>query len=111
MELTQLILIAVLGLASYRATRFLLFDTLIEGIRSRWYTFLVNRRRPAIFWQKLLDLTTCTWCSGWWITTLIYSLFIKTAPWNFGIYEAVTLLAIAGVQGLVHAFEPGDEDH
>lgn len=105
MELSTLILVAVIGLASYRVTRFLLFDTLIEGTRNHWYTFASNRRRPALLWNKLLDLTTCTWCSGVWISAGLYLGWINY-DWT---HTPIIIAAIAGLQGLLHAYEPGDE--
>lgn len=106
MELQTLILVIILGLAAYRVTRFLLFDTLIEGVRNSFYTFLANRRRPAILWSKLLELTTCTWCAGVWVTTGLYLLWINY-DWS---HAPILIAAIAAIQGLTHAFEPGDDE-
>lgn len=109
-ELLIAVLTALLvGAASYRTTRFLLFDTLIDGIRNKFYTFVANRTKPALLWNKLLDLTTCSWCAGFWVTLTLYSLFIQTSPHNFGVYEIITVLAATAVQGSIHAYEPGDE--
>lgn len=107
----ELAVIAILGLASYRLTRFLLFDTLIDGWRQRYYVFLINRNKPRLFWSKLLDLTSCSWCLGFWVSLAALSLYLGTAPWEFTKEQFISLFAIAGVQGFIHAAEPEGDDH
>lgn len=105
----DILIVLVLGLAGFRITRALLFDTWIEGTRHRFYAFLVNRKRPAILWQKLLDLTTCTWCAGFWVSLTLTALYLRTYPWQFTIEQWISTFAVAAVQALLHVFEPDEE--
>ena len=107
----EIVLTALLvGFASYRATRFLIFDTLIEQSREKFYVFLINRKHLRPLWDKVLDLTSCTWCLGFWVGLAAFSFLTSTYPWDFTRLQAIATFAIAGVQGLLHTVEP-EEDH
>lgn len=108
-----LILVAVLGVASYRITRFFLFDSIVENLRQHWYMFLVNRKHFKWLTVKLLDLTSCSWCLGAHISWIVLSLWTSTWPWQLGVKGWIVAAAIAGVQGPAHAWEPNDDhdDH
>lgn len=111
MEITVNLLLTylVLAWASYRATRFVVIDTLIENVRGRVQTFLFNREgKTKVVWHKLLDLISCTWCAGFWVSLTVYSLWFWTNPIDFTRFDVIIILAIAGVQGILHALEPGD---
>lgn len=102
--------LVVLALAAYRITRFLVIDSLIEGLRAKFYVFLSNRQgKLRAIWQKLLELSSCTWCCGAWVSLALYSVYLWTSPLDFGRMDWISVFAIAGIQGLLHAFEPGDE--
>lgn len=98
----------VIAIASYRIARFLVIDTLIEGIRNKLHLFLVNRADKngplRLLWQKIYELTSCTWCAGFWVSAGVYAVY-----YYHGLVWPIIVFAIAGVQGLLHAFEPGDE--
>lgn len=103
----------ILALASYRLTRFVVIDTLIEGIRARIYSFLINRAGKEgplkLVWLKLYELTSCTWCAGFWVSAGLYTLYQWENPLDFSRLDAIAIFAIAGVQGMIHALEPDDE--
>lgn len=109
----EIIPLIVLALASYRLTRFFVIDTLTEGLRNRLYVFLINRSEKngplRWVWGKLYELTSCTWCAGFWVTLGLYTLYAWNEPWDFSRLEFISLFAIAGIQGFLHALEPGDE--
>lgn len=97
----------ILGFASYRITRFLVIDSFFEGSREKFYVFLANRRgKLQFFWEKLLYLTGCTWCVGVYISTLSYIAWDQ--DW-YGARAILTVAAIAGVQGMIHALEPSED--
>lgn len=100
----------ILALASYRATRFLVIDTLLEGLRSRFHTFLINRTQKEgplkLVWLKAYELTSCTWCTGFWVSAGLYALWLNDYYYS---RTVIIALAIAGVQGMIHALEPDDE--
>ncbi len=104
----------VLGFASYRITRFLIIDDLISGIRDRFLTFFVNQSQKEgkfhLVWNKAYALFTCTWCAGFWITLSLYWIYLWTSPWYFSRLDWISIFAITGVQGLLHAWEPDDSE-
>lgn len=108
--ITDLATVIVIGIAAYRITRLALFDTIIEQSRARYYTFVANRKWFPRIREKILDLTSCSWCLGFWVSLALYSLVQKDFPWNLGIKGWILTFAIAGVQGPLHAHEPGDEE-
>lgn len=106
----NILALVVLAFASYRITRFLAIDSLIENIRARFHTFLFNLNgKLSIIPHKLLDLISCTWCLGFWVSFALYTLFLWSNPLDFSRIDIINIFAIAGGQGLLHAFEPDDE--
>lgn len=109
----EIIPLLVLAFASYRITRFLIIDTLPEGLRVAWHNFLIGRveknGKLKLVWQKLYELTSCTWCAGFWVSFLLYWVFAWTSPVDFTRFDWISVFAIAGLQGLLNAWEPDDE--
>lgn len=105
--------LAVLALASYRATRLMTDDTLTLPLRDRLYRWawddehpVANREtgqlepRPrAPLRTYVYELVTCSWCLGVWVAALLYVLWrwSSWAPVRYGI----VVLALAGAQGFV----------
>lgn len=108
----DIIPLLVLAFASYRLTRFLVIDTFVEGLRAKLYTFLTNRAQKNgplhRLWVKIYELTSCTWCTGFWVSVALYTAYVWTAPWDFSRFDVINIFAIAGIQGLLHALEPED---
>lgn len=102
----------VLALASYRFTRIAVIDSIFEGTRARFHAFLAtleeNHPKFRFVAQKLLDLTSCTWCLGIWISFALYWIYVWSSPWDFSRVDVINIFAIAGIQGLLHSFEPDD---
>ena len=114
MQINALIFI-ILAFASYRITRFFLFDSLIGGSREKFYVRVTNasakgKKFKKLLAHKLLELTSCSWCLGIWVTASIYWLYTWTSPLYWGRVGYITVAALAGVQGMIHALEPGDDD-
>lgn len=106
-DLINLAALIVLGFASYRLTRVFVIDSILDGFRTKFHTFLANRQgKLAFFAHKLLELISCTWCFGFWISLLVYSVVLGGYPWDFNRVDWVNVFAVAGVQGLLHAYEP-----
>jgi hypothetical protein len=106
----------ILSVAAYRITRFMLFDSLIGHSRQRWYVWLGNHSMDYQGWgskrflaHKLLELTSCSWCLGVWVSAAIFWLFTWTNPIYWGRFGYITVAAIAGFQGMIHAVEPDEE--
>lgn len=114
MDATQLMLLLMLGVASYRLTRLALFDTILNSPRQHWYVWLLNRkyRFTKALATKMLELTSCSWCLGAHVSWAVLALWNRTWPWQFGIHGWIFAFAVMGVQGMLHAIEPGEsEDH
>lgn len=102
--------LVVLAFASFRVTRFLLFDTLIDEPRNFWYNQLTGGTKLKYLREKLLDLTSCSWCTGFWVTLIIYSVYATAYPWEFTRFNWLSFLGVAGVAGMLHAYERTDDD-
>ena len=81
-----LILVVLMSLASYRATRFVIDDSLIDGPRD-WFKRKVLHARPAgpdflppetKGRAKLFELVECPYCMSVWIASAIVA-----ATWIF----------------------------
>lgn len=108
MQLNALTFI-ILALASYRITRFFLFDSLIAHSRQSYYVRLANasatgNRLKKLLAHKLLELSSCSWCLGVWVTGGVYWLYT-----TYGLTWYLIVAALAGAQGMVHAVEPSDD--
>lgn len=107
-----LLTLIILAFASFRITRLALFDTIFDNPRTNFHTWLTSDEKMAgkywFFWSKLYELTSCSWCLGTWISLAVFSVYFAAWPWEFGRQGFIQFAAVAGIQGLLHAFEPGD---
>lgn len=103
--------LALLALASYRITRLIVIDSILDELRDWFFKKLDYRHDKKtdvyysrnFFMQKLSYLIQCTWCAGVWVSAGVYWL------WDHEIYVPIVIAAIAGAQGMIHALEPSDE--
>lgn len=106
----NLLTFIILSFAAFRLTRFLIIDTFFEGTRARFHTYLANKQGKLKFlWEKIYDLSSCTWCLGFWTSLILYSFYMWICPIYFGRVDLINVFAIAGIQGLLHAWEPDNE--
>lgn len=109
----NLVTLLVLGFAAFRLTRLVVIDTLTAGLRNKVHSFLINRAQKqgklAFIWEKLYELSSCTWCAGFWVSLGLYTAYLWNEPWDFTRKDWIIVFAIAGIQGLLHAYEPDDE--
>lgn len=96
-SLTALVLLA---LASYRVTRLIVIDSILNSPRIWFDTFLL--RHPNVFTNKISEGFNCTWCMGVWVSAGIYWLYSRD-------FDFLNVAAIAGLQGMIHALEPSEE--
>lgn len=104
----ELVVLLVLAFAAYRITRLLVIDAIFDGPRDKMQDWIVSRLRFTKFWDKIHYGLTCTWCSGVWISAAVYGIYKAEWPWDFGRLGWLSVAAIAGVQGMIHALEPED---
>lgn len=111
----NLLTFVILAFASYRITRFFVFDSLIAHSRDKLYVGLANQahsgpRIKQFLAHKILEGISCTWCLGVYISFATYWLYTWQSPEFWGRTGYLIVAAIAGLQGLLHAYEPGDDD-
>lgn len=109
----NLLTLAVLGFAAYRATQLVVWDTIGDGLRDRievWHA-TKHTSRVRTFVRQLIS---CPYCTGWWLsmlTTLVY----LTAAGQWGraplIVHAVECWAVAGIQALLNRWDDSRPGH
>lgn len=108
----DIIPLVVLSLAAFRLTRVFVIDTIFGGTRNKMHTVFVNRAQKNgklhLIWEKLYDLTSCTWCFGFWVSLILYWLYVWTSPADWNQLDVINVFAIAGIQGFLHSLEPDD---
>lgn len=63
----MVILVLLLGAVTYRVARFILLDTMIDGVRDRMMEWL-DKRSARFLYRKLLELFTCPFCITVWVS-------------------------------------------
>jgi amino acid permease len=102
----QLATVLILGIAAYRLTRLLVIDSLLEPGRTKFHTMLETHQ--GYMWAKVYDLVSCTWCVGVYVSMLIYCTFLWDIFLHWTRLDWLSAIAVAGVQGMLHAIEPDD---
>ncbi|MGW3447311.1 DUF1360 domain-containing protein [Streptomyces sp. NPDC001076] len=96
--------LALLGVAAYRATQLGVHDSILNPARQRlgaWHAFKVDSKARAF----VVQLVSCIYCLGYWlsgVTLLAYLLATGSwgdAPW---IVHGIEWFAVAGVQALLN---------
>lgn len=109
----SLLILGALGLASYRATQLIVWDSILDGWRKKielWRVAKFDSRFRKFVW----DLISCTYCTGFWlsvITTLTY----LTAAGQWGsaplLVHAIECWIVAGVQALANRWDDSRPGH
>lgn len=103
--------VAIIALASFRATRLVVTDSILAGPREWLYLWAWDPEHPVDFngtaaasprkegrggalrtW--VYDLLTCPWCLGVWMSAASY------AAWRWGHDVGRSLVVVAAVAGL-----------
>ena len=107
----NLAVLAALGLASYRATHLVVWDSIFDGLRDRienWHMNGVAPGRRNRLRTFVKDLTGCPYCTGWWLS-LVTLLVYLTAAGQWGraplLVHAVEFWVVAGVQALLNRWD------
>lgn len=96
--------LAALAFASYRLTRFIVDDSLIDYQRARVQAWAAS---GGPLRAKLNDLIECPYCTGVWASALVYALSARRRPLR---EHAVSLAAVAGGQALLSVYgQLGDD--
>lgn len=128
--MTALVFVLVV-LAAYRATRFVVDDSLIEGARHRWFlrfppdeyyrrwsregttagpesvvtTTWVLHADPVRPVHKLGQLMDCAYCTGWWASGVVLACFAAFGLVDWRWRSVAFWPAVAGGQGLLNALD------
>lgn len=104
----------VLSFAAYRVTRIIVLDAILDPIRDPFHRWLLDpqekRKRGRTLTHEIYTLTSCTFCTGWWISFLAYHLYAYQAFWNWTRFDWISFLAVAGLQALLHTWEPDNDN-
>jgi len=84
----------VLALASYRLTRLLVYDKVLNFIRD----YITQSTKESGFIKSSQYFLTCPWCAGVWMSLFIITLYLATDYGKFLAY----ILAISGIASFVH---------
>lgn len=84
----ELLTFVVLSLATYRIGRFILLDSLIDGLRDWFFDRLNRPEKLTPFRLWLMNLLTCVYCITIWIAAAVvafWSLVIRDEwiGWSF----------------------------
>ncbi|AOH53944.1 sporulation protein [Peribacillus muralis] len=105
----ELTLFIILGLASFRLTRLIVFDKITEPLRRPFFKeieekneegeveiYLMPKEKGLLGWGG--QLLSCFWCVGVWVS--IFLVFLHVQQWFVG--DAVVLiLAVAAVGAII----------
>lgn len=103
----NLLTLLALGAASYRATQFVVHDTLADPIRDRievWHA----RRFESPFRGFVRDLLSCIYCIGFWLSFLTVVVYLTaTGTWGSAplLVHAIEVWAVAGVQAVLNRWD------
>lgn len=101
--------LALFALATFRLTRLFVFDKITEFIRRPFHeeveetesdgsvtTYIEIKGNGLRYWVG--ELLSCYWCTGVWCATFLYGAYYL---WPVGLEVIISILAIAGVAGLI----------
>lgn len=114
------VLILVLGLVTYRVTRFIILDSLIENVRARAFEWLLSPLEPAqretvmelhedaplqelsMWRRKLYQLLSCPFCISVWVgagavflTDWLTAFDVRLPVWTWLATSTVALVVYA----------------
>lgn len=113
----SLLTLGALGLAAYRATQLVVWDTIGDPLRDRlraWHADGVRPGRSNRLRSFLTALVECTYCAGWWLSLLTLLTYLTAAgQWSRAplLVHAVEFWAVAGVQALLNRFDDSRPGH
>lgn len=93
----------VLVVASYRCTRLVTLDTILDRQRAWWWRhFPPEGKKP----HPLGFLLTCAFCAGFWVSlvVVIVAHLVDLARWPVR-FDLVVVWAVAGGQALLNILE------
>lgn len=109
----NLLTLGALGLAAYRATQLVVWDTIGDKLRERvelWHARKFESK-PRGF---VRDLISCTYCAGWWLSLATVAAYLTAAgQWGAASLwiHAIEFWAVAGIQALLNRWDDSRPGH
>jgi len=114
-DMVELVLtVLVAAAAAYRITRLVVLDDVIgewpsedhpRGTFARKAIDVVLYDDTGLARHPVTDyvgkLYSCTFCTGWWVSLAVLSVWWRVWPWQLGVEGWVGVFAVAGVQGFI----------
>ncbi|MDQ0216291.1 hypothetical protein J2S13_002732 [Oikeobacillus pervagus] len=104
-----LTVLLILGLASFRLTRLIVFDKITEPMRRPFFNeieekdengkemiYLVPKERGIRKW--IGELLSCYWCTGIWVSIFLIALYLE--KWLLG-EIIIIILAVAAIGSIL----------
>ncbi|MFJ1695671.1 DUF1360 domain-containing protein [Streptomyces sp. NPDC088252] len=96
--------LVILAFAAYRATQLAVHDSILDPARDR--VFAWHEKRPeAKLREFVINLISCTYCMGWWISGAILATYLIVTS-QFGgtplLVHGIEWFAVAGGQALLN---------
>lgn len=104
---------ALVVLAAYRITRFLVKDSLIgfgpdsgskTSVRLDRWAYNEDGGDRSFLRGKVGDLLTCVWCLGFWVSAIVYvAAVVSLGEWDSIplVWHGIAIFAVAGGQGFL----------
>jgi uncharacterized protein DUF1360 len=109
---TNLLTLAALSLASYRATQLVVWDTIGDPLRQRlelWHAV----KHTSRFRSFVRALIKCPYCVGWWLSMITYITYATATGWSGTplLVHAISAWAVAGGQALLNRWDDSRPGH
>ncbi|WP_419883454.1 DUF1360 domain-containing protein [Peribacillus sp. B-H-3] len=111
--------IILLGLASFRLTRLIVYDKITEFFRRPFFNEIEKENEEGVSEIYLLpkdkgmkrwvgELLSCFWCTGIWVSIFLYGLYLLKNPAGDAVILVLSIAAIGSVFEVVIAKIMGD---
>lgn len=98
--MSPIVVVPLLWFASFRITRLINLDSILDGPRKRWYRRFPPEHHP------LGQLAICPFCVGFWISGAMLGIahLVDLATWPLK-WDLVLWWVVAGGQALISVIE------
>lgn len=103
----NLLILCALGFAAYRATQFVVHDTLADPVRNRielWHARKFDSRIRSF----VRDLLSCVYCVGFWLSAVAVAVYLTAADqWGAASIwvHFIEMWVVAGMQALLNRID------
>lgn len=99
----------IISAVTWRVTRFILLDTLLNPVRKRFEAWLREHEEHSAFARWAAALYTCAFCVSIWVSAGAVSLWCAITWWWIGwLFIPVWLMGSTGCMVLYRYIDPPD---